>query len=60
MARNFIAGAVEHPGAAKRAAAREGLTVHEWAIRHRHDGGVTGRRARLALELERLRPKRRN
>lgn len=49
---NFMAGAVKHPGAATAAAKAEGLTVHEWAVKHQHDSGVTGQRARLALIFE--------
>jgi hypothetical protein len=54
LTRKWIQGAVEHPGAATRKAAAEGLTVHEWASRHRHDKGRTGEQARLALTLERV------
>lgn len=44
----------EHKGAATRKAKAEGLTVHEWALKHRHDKGRTGREARLALTLEKI------
>jgi hypothetical protein len=53
---NFIKGAIKHPGAATAAAKAEGLTVHQWAVKHQHDAGTTGRRARLALTLAQLRP----
>lgn len=49
---NFIRSAVKHPGAATAAAKAEGLTVRQWAVKHQHDSGVTGQRARLALTLE--------
>lgn len=49
---NFIQSAIKHPGAATAAAKAEGLTVPEWAQKHKNDPGVTGRRARLALTLE--------
>lgn len=49
---NFIQGAIKHPGAATAAAKAEGLSVHEWAEKHKGDPGTTGRRARLALTLE--------
>ena len=49
---NWIKGAVTHPGASTADAKAEGLTVHEWAVKHQHDPGVTGRRARLALTFE--------
>lgn len=54
MARKWIGEAVEHPGAVTQAAEAEGLTVHEWALRHRRDPGRRGEQARLALTLERL------
>lgn len=50
---NWMQGAVSHPGAATAAAKAEGLSVHAWAIKHQHDPGVTGQRARLALTFER-------
>lgn len=52
MADQWMQGAVSHPGAATAAAKREGLTVHAWAVKHQHDAGVTGKRARLALTFE--------
>lgn len=52
MGSDFIKGAVKHPGAATAAAKAEGLTVRAWAVKHQHDRGVTGKRARLALTLE--------
>jgi hypothetical protein len=51
---NFIQSAVKHPGAATAAAKAEGLSVHDWAVKHQHDKNVTGQRARLALTLERM------
>lgn len=51
---NFIQGAIRHPGAATAAAKAEGLTVHEWAVKHEHDPGTIGKQARLALTLEKL------
>lgn len=50
---NWMQGAVKHPGAATAAAKAEGLSVHAWAIKHQHDPGVVGKRARLALTFER-------
>lgn len=55
---NFIKGAITHPGAATAAAKAEGLTVHAWAVKHQHDPGTVGKRARLALTLEGLGGKR--
>jgi hypothetical protein len=43
---------VKHPGAATAAAKAEGLSVFAWAMKHRNDPGVTGKRARLALNFE--------
>ena len=49
--KKWIAGSIHHPGAAKRAAQREGLSTKEWAEKHKHDSGKTGARAREALTL---------
>jgi hypothetical protein len=46
---------IKHPGAATAAAKREGLSVHAWAEKHKHDPGTTGKRARLALTFEKHR-----
>lgn len=57
---DFIQGAIKHPGAATAAAKAEGLTVRQWAMKHQHDSGVTGNRARLALTLEGMHPKKKS
>lgn len=57
---NWMQGAVSHPGAATMAAKREGLTVHEWAVKHQNDPGTTGKRARLALTFEKTAKRRHN
>lgn len=54
MATNWIQSAVQHPGAATAAAKAEGLSVQAWAMKHRNDPGVTGKRARLALNFEEM------
>lgn len=54
MGTNFIRSAISHPGAATAAAKAEGLTVRQWALKHQHDPGTTGKRARLALTLENM------
>lgn len=55
---DWMKGAVKHPGAATAAAKAEGLSVPAWAAKHKSDKGVTGQRARLALEFEGMnRPK---
>jgi len=52
MAKNWIKGAIKRPGAFTAQADRAGKTVHQFAVEHQHDTGVTGQRARLALTLE--------
>ena len=56
-AKHWIAGAIKHPGALKRAAARAGMSTHAYAEAHKGDSGTTGRRARLALTLGKMRRK---
>lgn len=51
---NWIAGAIKHPGALTRKAARAGKTPMEFAREKRHAPGTTGRQARLAITLARL------
>ena len=55
MAKKWIAGAIKHPGALKKAAAKAGQSTHQYAVEHAQDSGKTGQRARLALTLEKLR-----
>lgn len=52
--KNWIAGAIKHPGALTRAAKRAGETNAEYEQEHKHDSGKAGRRARLALTLKKL------
>ena len=52
--KNWIAGAIEHPGAMTAAAKREGLSNAEYEKKHEHDSGKAGKRARLALTLKNL------
>ena len=54
---NWIKGAVKHPGAEKRAAAKAGMSTHAYAEKHKGDSGTSGKRARLALTLSKLRRK---
>lgn len=54
MSSHWIQTSITHKGAATAAAKRAGLTVHEWCLKHQHDKGVTGHRARLGLTLESL------
>jgi len=53
-ARKWIQGAIKHPGASTRAAAREGISLTEWIQRHYNDSGTTGKRARLARTLRKM------
>ena len=49
--KHWIAGVIRHPGALKRAAKRAGMSTREYAEKHKHDSGATGKRARLAETL---------
>lgn len=51
MAKNWIQGAIKHPGAEKRAAKRAGESTHEYMESHKNDSGKSGARARLGLRL---------
>lgn len=51
MAKKWIAGAIKHPGAEKRAAKKAGLSTHEYMEKHKGDKGKSGARARLGLRL---------
>lgn len=50
----WIKGAIKHPGSFSRAAEHAGKSTHEFAEEHQHDSGTTGRRATLALTLEKM------
>jgi len=54
MAKNWIAGAIKHPGAMTAAAKREGVSNSEYEQEHKGDSGKSGQRARLALSLKGL------
>ena len=45
---NWIKGAIKHPGAEKKAAAKAGMSTHEYMEKHKHDSGKAGNRARTA------------
>ena len=53
-AKNWIAGAIKHPGALTRAAKRAGESTSEYEEKHKHDSGKAGKRARLGLTLSKL------
>lgn len=57
MASKWISGAIKHPGAFKAQAQRAGESTSKFAQEHKHDSGTTGRRARLAITLSKLRSK---
>lgn len=54
MAKNWIRGAIKHPGAERTAAARAGMSTQAYMRKHQHDPGTAGRRARLGLTLSRM------
>lgn len=49
--KNFIAGAIKHPGSLRAAAAKAGQSTRQYADAHKHDSGKTGQRSRLAITL---------
>ena len=49
--KNWIEGAIKHPGAEKDAAKRAGMSTEAYAEKNQSKGGKAGRRARLALTL---------
>lgn len=49
--KNWVKGAIKHPGAFKAQAERAGESTREFAQEHKHDSGKTGQRARLAITL---------
>lgn len=55
--KKWIAGAIKHPGAFTKQAHEAGESVSEYAESKKHAGGTTGKRARLALTLKKLRKK---
>mgnify|MGYP003348865826 FL=1 len=52
--KNWIAGAIKHPGALTRAAKRAGESTSEYEQQHKNDPGKAGKRARLAITLKGL------
>lgn len=54
MAKNWIAGAVKHPGAMTASAKREGVSNSKYEQEHKHDKGKAGQRARFVLVLKGL------
>ena len=52
--KNWIAGAIKHPGAETAAAKKAHMSVQAYAQKHKHDSGKAGKRARLAITLKKL------
>lgn len=57
MAKNWIKGAIKHPGAMTAAAKREGVSNAKYEQEHKNDSGTAGKRARLAITLGKMRKK---
>lgn len=57
MAKNWIKGAIRHPGAMTAAAKREGVSNSQYEQEHKNDKGTSGKRARLAITLSKMRKK---
>ena len=55
--KNWIKGAIKHPGALRRKAKKAKMSTMSYASKHSSDPGITGRQARLALTLSHLRRK---
>jgi hypothetical protein len=51
----WISGAISHPGALTRKAHRAGESPMEFAHEHASAGGTTGKQARLAITLAKMR-----
>lgn len=52
--KNWIVGAVKHPGVEKKAAAKAGMSTHAYMEKHKNDSGTAGKRARLGLTLSKM------
>ena len=52
--KNWIKGAIKHPGALTAAAKKAGESTSEYEEKHKHDSGKAGKRARLALTLKKM------
>jgi hypothetical protein len=51
MAKNWVAGAIKHPGAMTKMAKKEGVSNKTFEQEHKGDSGLAGERARLAITL---------
>jgi hypothetical protein len=54
---DWIKGAIKHPGALTRKAKAAGQSTSAFASKHAGDSGRTGKQARLAQTLSKLRKK---
>ena len=52
--KHWIAGAIKHKGSFRKAAEHAGMSTHAFAEKKKDAGGTTGKRARLALTLMRM------
>ncbi len=57
MAKNWIAGAIKHPGALTKKAKSAGESPMKFARSHESAKGTTGKQARLAVTLSKMRSK---
>lgn len=57
MAKHWISKAIKHPGALTASAKKAGESPMEFAQEHKGDSGTTGKRARLAVTLSKMRKK---
>ena len=55
MKRHWIANAIRKPGALTKSAKRLHMSPMAFAKSHQHAKGVTGKRARLAMTLSKMR-----
>lgn len=51
MAKDWIKGAIKHPGAFKAKAKAAGMSTKDYANKEKGASGTTGKQARLALTL---------
>ena len=55
--KNWIAGAIKHPGSFTRKAKKAGESVAKYAQEKKHAGGKVGKQARLAITLKKINKK---
>jgi hypothetical protein len=56
--KNWIKGAIKHPGAEKKAAKKAGMSTHAYMEKKKNAPGKAGARARLGLRLSAMSKKR--